>query len=318
MSAATRPPAVRRYGQNHLVDRGTLEAIVDMIGATERDVALEVGAADGVLTRPLLARAAAVHAYEIDRRFALSLERLAAEEPSLHVHVGDALDADLAALEPPPTLFTANLAYNIAIPMIVKSVRELPTLRRWAVMVQKELGERLFAAPRTKAYSAVSVIVQLACVRVAVRAVPRTVFSPRPRVDSQFVVFDRRDVRLAEGERMERPAGPSAPMDEVERLIRTAFGQRRKMLATSLAGTPAPAVSVAAGAGVRRSTTAQEARRPVLAASDVKAALQSLGLSERARPEELSPDQFVDLASILARSSDEATDHATDRGGVDG
>ena len=89
------------------------------------------------------------------------------------MHVGDALKADLAALDPPPTALVANLAYNIAIPLIMTTIAELPAMRRWAVMVQRELAERLFAVPSTKAYAAVSVLVQLACRKLEARPVPR-------------------------------------------------------------------------------------------------------------------------------------------------
>jgi 16S rRNA (adenine1518-N6/adenine1519-N6)-dimethyltransferase len=271
MTVPARPAAMRRYGQNHLVDRGTLDAIVALTDVRADDVVLEVGAADGVLTRELLERAALVHAFEIDRRFVPQLEQLAGERPGLRVHSGDALKADLGALSPPPTLFAANLAYNIAIPIIVTSVHELPTLRRWAVMVQKELGERLFARPSTKAYSAVSVIVQLACRQAAARPVPRTVFSPRPRVDSLFLVF----------ERLEPPAGSGRPEPAlVERIVRAAFAQRRKMLANSLAGTPIPGTGALTPETVRR-------------------ALGDAGLSGSARPEELAPERFVDLTQAL-------------------
>lgn len=302
MSVPARPPAMRRYGQNHLVDRGTLDAIVALADVRADDVVLEVGAADGVLTRELLERAALVHAFEIDRRFVPRLEALAGERPGLRVHSGDALKADLGALSPAPTLFAANLAYNIAIPIIVTSVHELPTLRRWAVMVQKELGERLFARPSTKAYSAVSVIVQLACRQVAARPVPRTVFSPRPRVDSLFLVFERREpasasvagrvtpasgtaTATATSDAQVEPARPPAAGGQpgqalVTRVVRAAFAQRRKMLANSLAGTPMP------GAGA---LTPEAVRRALLGA----------GLSGSARPEELAPERFVDLTQAL-------------------
>jgi len=233
------------------------------------DVVLEVGAAGGLLTRPLLERTAAVHAYEIDRRFLSALEELAAARPALRVHVGDALKDDLARLDPAPTALVSNLAYSIAIPLIVRSLTELPGLGRWAVMVQKELGERLFARPGSKAYSAVSVLVQLRCVLEATRPVSRTVFLPPPRVDSSFVVFIRDE---------SEDVSP-ATWRSVDRLIRTAFGQRRKMLANSLNG-------MTSGGG------------PVTAA-DVRTALREVGLSERARPEELEPRVFPVLARHL-------------------
>lgn len=265
-----RPAALHRYGQHHLVDPGTLNAILAMADVHKDDVVLEVGAAGGLLTRPLLERAAAVHAYEIDHRFLPALQELAEARSALRLHAGDALKDDLGALDPSPTALVANLAYSIAIPLIVRSLTELPSVRRWAVMVQKELGERLFARPRTKAYSAVSVLVQLRCRLEATRAVSRTVFSPPPRVDSSFVVFVRDE------------PGAIAPRDwkAIDRLVRAAFSQRRKLLTNSLVG-------VARG------------REPAVTAAEVRAALESLGLSDRTRPEELEPSRFPLLAERL-------------------
>ena len=188
-----RPQALRRYGQTHLVDRIVLQAIVDQARVEATDVVLEVGAAGGLLTRPVLERARLVHAFEIDRRWLPRLEELAAAEPRLVLHAGDALKADLTVLDPPPTAVVANLAYNIAIPLIMTTVAGLPSVRRWAVMVQRELGERLFATPSTKAYAAVSVLTQLACRLEKVRPVSASAFRPRPRVESSFVTFVRRD-----------------------------------------------------------------------------------------------------------------------------
>jgi 16S rRNA (adenine1518-N6/adenine1519-N6)-dimethyltransferase len=296
-----RPPAARRYGQHHLVDAGTLQAILALADVQPHDVILEVGAADGLLTRPLAARAAAVHAFEVDLRFGAALQALQAEVPGVQVHLADAMKADLGALTPAPTALVANLAYNIAIPLIVRSLDELPTIGRWAVMLQKELADRLFAAPRTKPYSAVSVLVQLCCELRARRAVPPTVFWPRPRVDSAFVVFERRhDASLA----VCRAVGP---------LVRQAFAQRRKMLANALAGALPPQAIVAPpdalgadGSGAAPNEGARGWVRPRAAVAGgaatreaVAGALTALGLPAAARAEELAPPQFVQLAQKL-------------------
>lgn len=273
-SRPPRPHALRRYGQNHLVDKNVLHAIVDQAKVQPDDVVLEVGPAGGVLTRPVLERAALVHAFEIDRRWLPRLEELAAAEPRFVLHAGDALRADLTALDPAPTAVVANLAYNIAIPLVMTTVSGLPSVRRWAVMVQKELGERLFASPSTKAYAAVSVLTQLACRLEKVRAVPASAFRPRPRVESSFVTFTRAD---------DAP-GP-AEYASVSHLVRLAFGQRRKTLVNSLGGV------AHAGATLSR--------------EDVRAALAALGLGESARPEELAPPQWPAFAAALRPSIDE-------------
>jgi 16S rRNA (adenine1518-N6/adenine1519-N6)-dimethyltransferase len=288
-SRPPRPHALKRYGQNHLVDKNVLHAIVDQAAVSPDDVVLEVGAAGGLLTRPVLERARFVHAFEIDRRWLPRLEELAVAEPRFAVHAGDALKADLGALEPAPTALVANLAYNIAIPLIMTSIAELPSLRRWAVMVQRELGERLFAVPSTKAYAAVSVLTQLACRLEKARPVPASAFRPRPRVESSFVTFVRREP----GGDVEDDAAPGAPdtiaaapgpgeYAAVSRLVRLAFGQRRKTLVNSLGG--------AAHAHV------------TLSRDDVRVALRDLGLSEAARPEELTPPQWLTFARTVGRA----------------
>ncbi len=270
-SRPPRPHAMRRYGQNHLVDANILRAIVDQAAVGPDDVVLEVGAAGGQLTRPLLERARLVHAFEIDRRWLPRLEELSAAEPRLALHPGDALRADLGALDPAPTAVVANLAYNIAIPLIMTTIAGLPSVRRWSVMVQRELGERLFAAPSTKAYAAVSVLTQLACRLERSRAVPATAFRPRPRVESNFISFARRD------------DGPDAvAYASVSHLVRLAFGQRRKTLVNSLGSV--------AHAGV------------TLSRDGVREGLRRLELGEAARPEELTPPEWLAFAVELARS----------------
>ena len=268
-SRPPRPHALRRYGQNHLVDRNVLQAIVEQARVGADDVVLEVGAAGGLLTRPVLQRARLVHAFEIDRRWLPRLEELAAADPRLVVHAGDALRSDLAALDPAPTAVVANLAYNIAIPLVMTTIAGLPSVRRWAVMVQKELGERLFASPSTKAYAAVSVLTQLACRLEKVRPVAASAFRPRPRVESSFVTFTRADGAPDKGD-----------YAAVAHLVRLAFGQRRKTLVNSLSG------------------AAHQGR--ALTRDDVRAAVTALGLAEAARPEELTPPQWLAFAAGLA------------------
>jgi 16S rRNA (adenine1518-N6/adenine1519-N6)-dimethyltransferase len=271
-SRPPRPHALKRYGQNHLVDKNVLRAIVDQAAVGPEDVVLEVGAAGGLLTRPVLERAQLVHAFEIDRRWLPRLQELSTSDPRLVLHAGDALKADLGELDPPPTAVVANLAYNIAIPLIMTTISGLPSVRRWSVMVQKELGERLFATPSTKAYSAVSVLTQLACGLEKSRPVPASAFRPQPRVESSFISFVRRDD--------DEGPGPEE-YTAVAHLVRLAFGQRRKTLGNSLGG--------AAHAGA------------TLGRDDVRAALRALGLSEAARPEELAPSQWRTFAAELGR-----------------
>ena len=104
-----------------------------------------------------------MHAVELDRSLETPLRERLAARSNVELHFGDAMRLDLAALE--PTKFVSNLPYNVATPLIVESLDRLPSVGHWTVMVQREVADRLFAAPRTKAYGAVSVLVQLATER---------------------------------------------------------------------------------------------------------------------------------------------------------
>jgi 16S rRNA (adenine1518-N6/adenine1519-N6)-dimethyltransferase len=151
-------------------------------------------------------------------------------------------------------------------------------------MVQRELGERLFAVPSTKAYAAVSVLTQIACRLEKARPVPASAFRPRPRVESSFVTFARRDVAdVAEPVEPDAAAPPGpGEYEAVSRLVRLAFGQRRKTLVNSLGG--------AAHAHV------------TLSRDDVRAALRALGIGEAARPEELAPPQWLTFTRTVGRA----------------
>ncbi len=160
------------------------------------DVALEIGPGLGALTTLLAQRCAHVHAVELDRRLEAELAELAGL-PNVSLHWGDALRLDLAAFEPGPTKLVANLPYNVATPIVAESLTGLPTVELWCVMVQREVADRFFASPSTKAYGAVSVLIQLAAVRTGFHPVARTVFGPRPtstRLSSRSVALrSRRD-----------------------------------------------------------------------------------------------------------------------------
>ncbi len=249
----------RQYGQNFLVDENILGVIERLAELAPDDVVLEIGPGLGVLTRRLAARVAHVHAVEIDR----SLEPHLDLGDRVSVVFGDALDLDLAALEPPPRKLVANLPYNVATPLVAESLAGLPSVALWCVMVQREVAERFFAAPRTKAYGAVSVLVQLAAERTGWHPVSREVFRPRPNVDSALVAFRRR--------------GPlPEPWPRLKQVVEAAFAHRRKTLPNSL--------QLAGLAGRERAV----------------AALAAIGRDGAVRAEELAPEEFVALAEALA------------------
>ena len=246
----------KRLGQHFLVDENVLRVIARLAGLEPDDVVLEIGPGLGVLTRYLAERVAHVHAVEIDRRLEPGLRDI----PRIDLHWGDALALDLADLDPPASKLVSNLPYNVATPIVVESLDRLPSVEAWCVMVQREVADRFFALPRTKAYGAVSVLVQIAAVRTGFHAVSRHVFRPRPNVDSALVAFRR----VAPG------IDP-----EVKRVVEAAFAHRRKTLANSLALT---------------------GRAP---APDAAAALAAIGRDSAARAEELAPEEFVALAAAL-------------------
>jgi 16S rRNA (adenine1518-N6/adenine1519-N6)-dimethyltransferase len=247
-------------GQNFLADTNLLDAIVREAELVPEDVVLEVGGGEGPLSERLAPAVAAVHVIELDERLRPGLEKLAEREPGIRLAFGDAMDIDLAALDPSPTAMVSNLPYSIATPLLLRTIAELPGVRRWTVMVQREIADRLGAAPRTKAYGSPSVLVQLACRVELLRAVDPAVFRPRPRVESALVRLER--------------TGPW-PGDAVARLVRGAFAHRRKALARS--------VGIAGVASRERTLEA----------------LEALGLPAAARAEELAPAEFAALAREL-------------------
>src|SRR3954464_2399942 len=206
----------KELGQHFLVDENILGVIGRLAELEPHDVVLEIGAGLGVLTRYLADRVALVHAVEIDRSLAPHLAGI----PNVTLALGDALQLDLAGLEPPPRKLVSNLPYNVATPIVVESLDGLPTLEGWCVMVQREVADRFFASPGTKAYGGVSVLVQLAAERTGFHPVSRSVFRPPPNVDSALRAFRRL---------------PVAPPDgRLRRVVDGGFAHRRKTLPNSL------------------------------------------------------------------------------------
>jgi 16S rRNA (adenine1518-N6/adenine1519-N6)-dimethyltransferase len=247
----------KKLGQHFLADENILGVIGRLADLSPDDVVLEIGPGLGVLTRYLAARVALVHAVEIDPSFAPHVPAL----PNVRLELGDALRLDLSRLAPRANKLVSNLPYNVATPIVVESLTGLPALELWCVMVQREVADRFFAGPGTKAYGAVSVLVQLAADRTGFHPVSRTVFRPPPNVDSALVAFRR------------RPLPGRFP--EVKRIVEASFAHRRKTLPNSLVL-----------AGVAERERAAEA-------------LAGLGRAANTRAEALEPDEFVELARLL-------------------
>jgi 16S rRNA (adenine1518-N6/adenine1519-N6)-dimethyltransferase len=250
----------KRLGQHFLADENILGVIGRLAELGPEDVVLEIGPGLGVLTRYLAARVAHVQAVELDRSLGPHLAGVA-EQPNVDLHWGDALSLDLAALDPAPTKLVANLPYNVATPIVAESLTGLPSVVLWCVMVQREVADRFFASPSTKAYGAVSVLVQLAARRTGFHPVARSVFRPPPNVDSALVAFRRTQ--------------PPDDFPRVKAVVEAAFAHRRKTLPNSIA---------LAGLATRERAAA---------------ALESIGRPPEMRAEALEPPEFVALAQAL-------------------
>jgi 16S rRNA (adenine1518-N6/adenine1519-N6)-dimethyltransferase len=254
----------KKLGQNFLHDPNTIRRIVAAAGLTGSDVALEVGPGLGSLTLGLVGAVRHVHAVEIDPTLAAALPSTVTAA-HLTVHTADALRVRGADFDPPPTMLVANLPYNVAVPVVLHLLAELPGLRGGLVMVQKEVADRLTAGPGSKVYGIPSVkLAWYADARPAGK-VPPAVFWPVPNVDSGLVAFTRHDP----------PAG--ADRRAVFAVVDAAFAQRRKTLRAALAGW-------AGGPDV--------AERILTAA----------GVSPQARGESLTVAQFAAIAAAAKRS----------------
>ena len=249
----------KKLGQNFLHDPNTIRRIVAAAGLTADDVALEVGPGLGSLTLGLVGAARHVHAVEIDPKLAAALPQTVTA-PNLTVHHADALRLARTDFDPPPTMLVANLPYNVAVPVVLNLLAELPTLRGGLVMVQKEVADRLTAGPGSKVYGVPSVKLAWYAEARPAGKVPPAVFWPVPNVDSGLVAFTRRD--------------PPADVDRraVFAVVDAAFAQRRKTLRAALAGW--------AGGPDR--------------AEDV---LMAAGISPQARGESLTVREFAAIAA---------------------
>ena len=257
----------KKLGQNFVHDPNTVRRIVSAAGLRDDDVVLEVGPGLGSLTLALLGSARYVTAVELDDVLASRLpatvaERAPAVASRLSVLAADALRVRADELPgPPPTALVANLPYNVAVPVLLHLLAELPSVAHGLVMVQSEVADRLAAAPGSRVYGVPSVkAAWYASVRRA-GPVPRTVFWPVPNVDSGLVSFARRP-----------PPAAGASREETFAVVAAAFAQRRKTLRTALASWAGSAPAA-------------------------EAALRAAGVDPSARGEQLDVTAFARLAA---------------------
>lgn len=247
-------------GQHFLVEPTLARRIVELARVGPGDRVVEVGAGLGSLTVALAEAGAEVVAVEVDPALLPPLREVT-EGLSVRVVQADATTVDWGEVlrGGPPWTLVANLPYNVAVPVLLRLLEEEPRVERMLVMVQREVGERLVAAPGDEQYGAVSLRVAYRCVGRIVRRVPRTAFWPEPNVDSVLVWLERRP--------------PPVDVDEraLWEVVREAFAQRRKTMRNAL---------------VRLGFDPREAEE----------ALRACGLHPRSRPEELGLEAFACLA----------------------
>lgn len=258
------------FGQNFIVNPGICPKIVQAAGIDKSYGVLEVGPGIGVLTKELAAAASKVAAVEIDTRLPALLAETLAECSNVEIVQGDVLKTDLHALIAEKfaglqVAVCANLPYYITSPILMKLLEERLPVKHITVMVQKEAAERITAVPGTRAAGAISYAVHYYAQPQMLFSVQPGSFYPPPKVTSAVIQLVLRD----------KPAVDTPDEAGLFRLIRAAFGQRRK----------AAANSIAAGLGMPKAR--------------VTAALEAAGLSPLVRPEQLTLEQFAALQSRL-------------------
>jgi 16S rRNA (adenine1518-N6/adenine1519-N6)-dimethyltransferase len=251
--------ARKRFGQNFLVDEGVVAAIIDAIRPAAGECLVEIGPGLGALTRPLLAATGELHAIEIDRDLAHSLQHEFGAR--LKLHTGDVLQFDFATLGSALRII-GNLPYNISTPLLFHLADCVERICDIHVMLQKEVVERMAAAPGASSYSRLSVMLQYRFEIQKLLDVPAAAFDPVPKVDSAVI-------RLTP---LRAPRHIARDETQLARVVAAAFSQRRKTLRNSLRGLVEPA------------------------------AFNELGIAPGARAQELSVAQFVALADHLTAS----------------
>jgi 16S rRNA (adenine1518-N6/adenine1519-N6)-dimethyltransferase len=278
----TRHRARKRFGQ-HFLERPWADKLVAGLQVAPDDVFLEIGPGLGALTRPLAETGVPIRAVEVDRDLAATLGEWA--PPTLTIVTGDFLALDDAGVLPPgdgPVRIVGNLPYNLSSPILFRILalaRATGRVRDAVVMLQREVADRVVAGPGTGDYGPLAVMLGLFADRTRVLSLPPGAFRPAPKVHSSVV-------RLV----FRPPPVPVARFDAVDRVVRTAFQQRRKTLANALRPLLDRAIASAPVEGAAISL-----RSP----ADLAAVLSGAGIEPTRRPETLTPAEFVHLADAL-------------------
>lgn len=251
----------KHYGQHFLRESHYIDAIIRALAPRDGDRLVEIGPGEGALTLPLLRAAGRLTAIELDTDLVPTLQRKAAALGELDIIQRDVLDTDLTTLAAgTPLRVVGNLPYYISSPILFHCLAHADAIADMHFMLQKEVVQRMAAAPGGKTYGRLSVMLQLACRVDALFDVPPSAFAPPPKVDSAVV----RLIPLPAEQR------PQVDPGSLETVVKAAFAQRRKTLSNAL--------------------------RQLLDAE----ALRTAGVDPRARAETLEPADFVRLARIHA------------------
>lgn len=246
----------KRFGQHFLQDPAVIDRIIAGIDPKPGQILVEIGPGRGALTLPLLDRGGRLHAIELDRDLAARLPAIAAGRGELILHQADAVTFDYTALAGGRRLrVVGNLPYNISTPLLFHLIDQIDAIEDMTFMLQKEVADRLAAAPRSKAYGRLSVMIQWRCNVELLFDVAPDAFVPPPKVYSSVLCLRPRPSPLAVGN-----------AQRFHDIVQAAFGQRRKTLRNSL--------------------------RLLLDEATFKRA----GIDSRRRAEELSLEEFVQLA----------------------
>ncbi|HEX5122267.1 MAG TPA: 16S rRNA (adenine(1518)-N(6)/adenine(1519)-N(6))-dimethyltransferase RsmA [Rhodanobacteraceae bacterium] len=250
----------KRFGQHFLHDPGILRKIVLAIAPKRGDNVVEIGPGEGALTLPILHELGHMTVIELDRDLVPRLRDATEGIGTLDIVNADVLTVDFATFaKTGPLRVVGNLPYNISSPILFHCIEQIDAIRDMHFMLQKEVVDRMAAAPGSKVYGRLSVMLQLACRVDPLLRVPPGAFRPPPKVDSAVV-------RLTPRAPSERAFGNAAL---IARLVKAAFGQRRKTLANALGD---------------------------LASAD---AIRAAGIDPRTRAEQLEPAAFVRLAETI-------------------
>ena len=261
--------AKKSLGQNFLVDPNYQRRIVTALEAGPSDTVLEIGPGTGALTQHLVGTVRRLILVEKDDALVHDLRARYGERTDVEIVHGDALDIDFVDLlgKPADARIIGNIPYNITSPLLFRVLERAHRPRRLVVMVQKEVADRIVAAPGDKQYGALSVGVRTVAEAVRLFVVPRGAFRPAPNVDSAVLRIDP----------VAPPPLTASEEGDVRTLTRAAFGWRRKQLQRIL----------------------RDAPEYTLDSDAVSTLEQAMGVPFTVRPEELSPDDFVRLARGL-------------------